>query len=162
MILIEDTRQVVGKHKLKNEYFEKMGIEVVRSKLLFGDYQNPQNPNIALDTKKDIQELIIDVTKDHKRFKRELQLAKKCGAKLIILIEDEKVSCINDLYTWYNWRLKKSPKATKGSTLAKMLYTIEHNTEDYNCQFIFTKKSECGAKILELLEGKNDGTKEDL
>ena len=154
MILIEDTRQVVGKHKLKNEYFEKMGIEVVRSKLLFGDYQNPQNPSIAIDTKKDIQELIIDVTKDHKRFKRELQLAKKCGAKLIVLIEDEKVTCINDLYAWYNWRLKKSPKATKGSTLAKMLYTIEHNTEDYNCQFLFTKKSECGAKILELLSKK--------
>ena len=151
MILIEDTRQVVGKHKLKNEYFEKMGIEVVRSKLLFGDYQNPQNPSIAIDTKKDIQELIGDLTKDHERFKRELQLAKKCGAKLIILIEDEQVSCINDLYTWYNWRLKKSPKATKGSTLAKMLYTIENNTEDYNCQFIFTKKSESGAKIIELL-----------
>ena len=151
MILIEDTRQVVGKHKLKNEYFEKMGIEVVRSKLLFGDYQNPQNPNIAIDTKKDIQELIIDVTKDHERFKRELQLSKKCGAKLIILIEDEKVTCINDLYTWYNWRLKKSPKATKGSTLAKMLYTIENNTEDYNCQFLFVKKTECGAKIIELL-----------
>ena len=154
MILIEDTRQVVGKHKLKNEYFEKMGIEVVRSKLLFGDYQNPQNPSIAIDTKKDIQELIGDLTKDHERFRRELQLAKKCGAKLIILIEDEKVTCINDLYTWYNWRLKKSPKATKGSTLAKMLYTIENNTEDYNCQFIFTKKSECGAKILEILSQK--------
>ena len=154
MILIEDTRQVVGKHKLKNEYFEKMGIEVVRSKLLFGDYQNPQNPSIAIDTKKDIQELIGDLTKDHERFKKELQLAKKCGAKLIILIEDEKVTCINDLYTWYNWRLKKSPKATKGSTLAKMLYTIEHNIEDYNCQFLFTKKSECGAKIIDLLSSK--------
>ena len=151
MILIEDTRQVVGRHKLKNEYFEKMGIEVVRSKLLFGDYQNPQNPSIAIDTKKDIQELIIDVTKDHERFKRELQLAKKCGAKLIILIEDEQVSCINDLYTWYNWRLKKSPKATKGSTLAKMLTTIQNNTDDYNCEFLFVKKSECGSKIIELL-----------
>ena len=151
MILIEDTRQVVGKHKLKNEYFEKMGIEVVRSKLLFGDYQNPQNPSIAIDTKKDIQELIGDLTKDHERFRNELLLSKKCGAKLIILIEDEKVTRINDLYTWYNWRLKKSPKATKGSTLAKMLYTIENNTEDYNCQFLFVKKAECGAKILELL-----------
>ena len=154
MILIEDTRQVVGKHKLKNEYFEKMGIEVVRSKLLFGDYQNPQNPSIAIDTKKDIQELIGDLTKDHERFRNELLLSKKCGAKLIILIEDEKVTCINDLYTWYNWRLKKSPKATKGSTLAKMLYTIENNTEDYNCQFLFTKKSEAGQKILELLSQK--------
>ena len=151
MILIEDTRQVVGKHKLKNEYFEKMGIDVVRSKLLFGDYQNPQNPSIAIDTKKDIQELIIDVTKDHERFKRELQLAKKCGAKLIVLTEDENVTCINDLYTWYNWRLKKSPKATKGSTLAKMLTTIQNNTDDYNCEFLFVKKSECGSKIIELL-----------
>lgn len=154
MILIEDTRQVVGKHKLKNEYFEKMGIEVVRSKLLFGDYQNPQNPSIAIDTKKDIQELIGDLTKDHERFRNELLLSKKCGAKLIILIEDEKVTCINDLYTWYNWRLKKSPKATKGSTLAKMLYTIENNTEDYNCQFLFVKKAECGAKIIDLLSQK--------
>ena len=154
MILFCDTRQQKGKHKFKEEYFESQGIEIVRTKLPYGDYATPQNPSIAIDTKKDIQELIIDVTKDHERFKRELQLAKKCGAKLIILIEDEKVTCINDLYTWYNWRLKKSPKATKGSTLAKMLYTIEHNTEDYSCQFIFTKKSECGAKILEILSQK--------
>lgn len=151
MILFCDTRQQKGKHKLKEEYFESQGIEIIRTKLAFGDYQNPQNPSIAIDTKKNIQELIIDVTKDHERFKRELQLAKKCGAKLIILIEDEQVTCINDLYTWYNWRLKKSPKATKGSTLAKMLYTIENNTEDYNCQFVFAKKLECGAKILEFL-----------
>lgn len=151
MILFCDTRQQKGKHKLKEEYFESQGIEIIRTKLPYGDYASPQNPSITIDTKKDIQELIIDVTKDHERFKRELQLAKKCGAKLIILTEDELVTCINDLYTWYNWRLKKSPKATKGATLAKMLYTIEHNVEDYNCQFIFTKKSECGAKIIELL-----------
>ena len=154
MILFCDTRQQKGKHKLKEEYFESQEIEIVRTKLPFGDYSTPENNKIAIDTKKDIQELIIDVTKDHERFKRELQLAKKCGAKLIVLTEDENVTCINDLYTWYNWRLKKSPKATKGSTLAKMLYTIENNTEDYNCQFIFTKKSECGAKILELLSQK--------
>ena len=151
MILFCDTRQQKGKHKFKEEYFESKGIEITRTKLPYGDYATPENSKIAIDTKKDIQELIGDLTKDHERFKRELQLAKKCGAKLIILIEDEKVTCINDLYTWYNWRLKKSPKATKGSTLAKMLYTIENNTEDYNCQFIFTKKSECGAKIIELL-----------
>lgn len=151
MILFCDTRQQKGKHKLKEEYFESQGIEIIRTKLAFGDYQNPQNTSVVIDTKKDIQELIGDLTKDHERFRNELLLSKKCGTKLVILIEDEKVTCINDLYTWYNWRLKKSPKATKGSTLAKMLYTIEHNTEDYNCQFIFTKKSECGAKILEIL-----------
>ena len=151
MILFCDTRQQKGKHKLKEEYFENQGIEIIRTKLPYGDYATPQNSSIVIDTKKDIQELIGDLTKDHERFKRELQLAKKCGAKLIILIEDEKVTCINDLYSWYNWRLKKSSKATKGSTLAKMLTTIQSNIEDYSCEFLFVKKSECGAKIIELL-----------
>ena len=147
MILFCDTRQQKGKHKLKEEYFENQGIEIIRTKLPYGDYATPQNHNIAIDTKKDIQELIGDLTKDHERFKRELQLAKKCGAKLIILIEDEKVTCIDDLYTWYNWRLKKSPKATKGSTLAKMLYTIEHNTEDYNSNLSLSKNQNVGQKL---------------
>lgn len=151
MILFCDTRQQKGKHELKEKYFEQHGIEIIRTKLLFGDYQNPQNPSIVIDTKKDIQELIIDVTKDHERFKRELQLAKKCGAKLIILVEDEEVTCIDDLYLWYNWRLKKNPKATKGRTLAKILHTIQADNENYCCEFMFTKKSECGAKIVELL-----------
>ena len=46
--------------------------------------------------------------------------------------------------------------------LRKALHTIEDNKEDYDVSFEFCSKSECGAKILELLEGKNDGTKEDL
>ena len=151
MILFCDTRQQKGKHKLKEEYFESQGIEIVRTKLAFGDYQNPQNTNVVVDTKKDIQELIGDLTKDHERFRNELLLSKKCGTKLVILIEDEKVTCVKDLYAWYNWRLKKSPKATKGSTLAKMLTTIQDNTEDYYCEFQFVKKVDCGAKILEIL-----------
>lgn len=151
MILFCDTRQKKNKHNLKEGYFEKNGIEIIRTKLAFGDYQNPQKPSVAIDTKKDIQELIIDLTKDHERFKNELMLAKKCGAKLIILVEDEEITCINDLYLWYNWRLKRNPKATKGRTLAKMLTTIERNTEDYDVKFIFVKKSECGKKIVELL-----------
>lgn len=89
MILIEDNRQNINKHKMKNEYFKKKGVEVIRSKLLFGDYQNPQNSTIVIDTKKDIQELIMDLTKDHERFKRELQTAKKCGAKIIELLSQK-------------------------------------------------------------------------
>jgi hypothetical protein len=154
MILFCDTRQQKGKHKLKEEYFESQGIEIIRTKLPYGDYSTPQNPNIAIDTKKDIQELIGDLTKDHERFKRELQLAKKCGAKLIILVEDEEVTRIDDLYLWYNWRLKNNPRATKGRTLAKILHTIQADNENYCCEFMFTKKSECGAKIVELLSKK--------
>ena len=149
--IIEDTRNKIDKNTHIREYFDKQGIQLIRTKMLVGDFTLPTKQDVCIDLKKDIQELIGDLTSQHERFKRELQLSKQCNIKLIILIQDEKVTCINDLYTWYNWRLKNSPKATKRSTLAKMLYTIENNTEDYNCQFIFTKKSECGAKILEIL-----------
>lgn len=152
--VIEDTRNKIDKNTHIREYFKNQNIELIRTKMLVGDFTLPTNQTICIDLKKDIQELIGNLTSQHIRFKAELELAKKCNIKLIILIQDEKVTCINDLYSWYNWRLKKSPKATKGSTLAKMLYTIEHNTENYNCQFIFTKKSECGAKIIDLLSQK--------
>lgn len=152
--IIEDTRNKIDKNIHIREYFDKQGIQLIRTKMLVGDFTLPTKQDVCIDLKKDIQELIGDLTSQHIRFKAELELAKKCNIKLIILIQDEKVTCINDLYTWYNWRLKKSPKATKGSTLAKMLTTIQSNTEDYSCEFLFVKKSECGAKIIELLSQK--------
>ena len=69
MALVEDTRQQRGKHVNKDEYFEKSGECVVRCALPVGDYQRPAK--VAVDTKKDIIELGVDVKADHKRFARE-------------------------------------------------------------------------------------------
>lgn len=52
MILFCDTRQQKGKHKLKEEYFESQEIEIIRTKLPYGDYATPENSKIAIDTKK--------------------------------------------------------------------------------------------------------------
>lgn len=150
MTIIEDTRQQAEKHKLKHLYFDSHNIKVIRSKLLIGDYTLLTDHSTVIDTKKDIQEIIGNVTKDHKRFVAECDLAMENGIKLIILIEDSKVTCIEDLYSWYNPRLRSSPKATKGCTLAKILHGMKIRHE---VDFQFCKKSDTGARIVELLGG---------
>ena len=61
MIILEDSRQQESKHKIKHEWFLKNGVQWNRSALVCGDYQLPGNGSIAVDTKKDIQELIGDI-----------------------------------------------------------------------------------------------------
>lgn len=149
MTLIEDTRQQSGKHTLKQEYFEQNGIKVVRSKLPVGDYANIKNLSVVVDTKKDIQEVIANVTQQHKRFVAECELAKGSGIKLIILVENEDgVTKIDDLYRWWNPRTRFSPKATSGRTLAKILTGIEYR---HGVTFRFCRPEEAGRVILELL-----------
>jgi ribosome-associated protein len=149
MTLIEDTRQQSGKHTLKQEYFEQNGIKVVRSKLPVGDYANIKNLSVVVDTKKDIQEVIANVTQQHKRFIAECELAKESGIKLIILVENEDgVTKINDLYRWWNPRTRFSPRATSGRTLAKILTGIEYR---HGVTFRFCRPEEAGRVILELL-----------
>lgn len=152
MTIIEDTRQQKGKHALKLSYFEQNGIKVVRSKLPIGDYANIKNMSVVVDTKKDIQEIIGNVIQDHKRFVSECQLAAESEIQLIVLVENVNgVTCINDLYTWYNWRLKKSPKATTGRQLAKILTSMEYK---YGVKFEFCHPNEAGARVVELLGGE--------
>ena len=59
VILIEDTRNQVGKHKNVESYCRRMGIEIVRQKLDVGDYAFPDG-KISVDTKQDIMELFCD------------------------------------------------------------------------------------------------------
>lgn len=149
MTIIEDTRQQAKKHEKKHKYFEEHGIKVIRSKLPAGDYARIDNMSVVIDTKKDIQEIIQNVTKDHARFVAECELAKEAGIKLIILIENnDKVYKKEDLFSWYNWRLKKSPRATTGKTLFKILTTME---EKYDVQFMFCDADQSGEIIESIL-----------
>ena len=176
MILIEDKGQKEGKHEIKNQYWKENGVLVQRYPLPCGDYialnDNVQDVinrkvkrggdikkmdfvgtfGIAVDTKKDIQEIILNITKDHLRFKDELMFAQDNHINLTVLVENKDgVTCINDLYKWYNWRLKKSPKATTGRTLAQILSSLEFN---YNVKFEFCRPDEAGARVVELLGGE--------
>lgn len=168
MIILEDTRQQVKKHEEKHKWFAENGIKIERCRLYVGDYTLPNNQSICIDTKKDLQELIQDVTQQHERFKAELIRAKDAGIKLIILVEHgADITCLDDVLFWQNprkhevkWRWENgkrvktviSAKAVDGSQLYKSLCTIR---DRYGVDFVFCQKHETGAKIVELLSNEN-------
>lgn len=110
--------------------------------------------------------------KRHGFFHRGLKRAQNSGIQLIVLVENnEKVSCIEDLFEWVNPRLnvmkrsdeivgfykngrprykrvQKYPYATSGERLAKSLITMQ---KKYGVEFQFCTPGEAGARVLSLL-----------
>lgn len=155
MALVEDTRQQRGKHKLKASYFESKGESVVRCALPVGDYQRPAK--VAVDTKKDIIELGVDVKSDHERFRRECEKAHDLGTQLVILVENtDGVRCLSDLEEWVESdksfsKRNRSGKAVRytGSAIAKACKTMHRA---YGVMFGFCSPAESGRRIIEILD----------
>ena len=146
MVIQIDTRE--QKYDHVQRYFDSQGIKTVRSKCVVGDYVNLENPMVVIDRKKDLQEVAGNVCQQHERFVRELELAKELGYKLIILVEEPSINSVSDVYSWYNWRKKKNPKAVSGKTLAKIMFTM---SQKYGVEWKFCSKGDCGKRIVELL-----------
>lgn len=149
MIIQVDSREQKYNHVV--DYFDSHGIKWVRSKCVVGDYVNLENPMVIVDRKKDLQEVVGNVTTQHARFIRELELAKELGFKLIILIEEPSVSCLSEVPSWYNWRLRTNKNAVTGRKLYKIMSTI---AEKYGVTWEFTTRGNCGKRIVELLGGE--------
>lgn len=145
-----DTRQKKDKNGYIDEQLIALGYKVVRSKLYCGDYTWATDQRISIDTKQDLQEVVGNVTKQHDRFRNECIRAKEAGIQLIILITEPKVSCLSDVWSWYNPRLRYSKVATTGKTLGKILYKFK---EKYGVKFEFCTKDNIGERIVELLGG---------
>lgn len=154
MILLEDTRQQAKKHEAKHRWFAENGVDVVRSKLVVGDYTLPTDQSVCIDTKAGLLEVCGNVTQQHRRFVEELELAKQLGIQLIILVEENGIRTLEDVNRWSNPRLRFSPKATTGETLYKILSAMEQR---HGCQFLFCRKEEAGAKIVKILGGGDLG-----
>ena len=135
MIILEDSRQQVGKHDKKHKWFADHGIEIVRTKLWKGDYTLPTDQSVCVDTKKDFQEIISDIIYQDKfpdksdldengkpkkktAFQKEADDAFRAGIRLIILVENDggevKKGCgiynpvitrLEDVHKWKNPRL---------------------------------------------------------
>ena len=114
MVILEDQAQKLDKHKLKNMYWQKNGVDVIRMPLPVGDYILGNEKvmdviarkkvrgiapkkmdflgtyDVCVDSKFDIQELISDICgKQHDRFRDECILAQNNGIKLYILVENK-------------------------------------------------------------------------
>ena len=131
---------------------DRAGIEYERTKLLFGDYQDYNRPEVVIDRKQSIQELAQNCTRDHVRFRAELDRAKKAGAKLVILVEQNRykdgdewrtVENITDLMYW------TSPHTTiRGE---KVYRVLRGWMAKYNIDVQFCDKRNTGKRILEII-----------
>lgn len=152
MVIQVDSRE--QKYEHVTEYFDSQGIKWVKSKCVVGDYVNLENPMVVIDRKKDLQEVCGNVTQQHDRFVRELELAKDLGYKLIVLVEESSCKQLVDVCSWYNFRRKKNPRAMNGRTLYKIMKTMQ---DKYGFEWRFTTKKKCGADIVKILsEEKKD------
>ena len=172
MVLLEDTRQQVGKHRIKRGYFAERGITVERCKLYVGDYAIASRQDVAVDTKKDLLELVSDVTTEHERFRSECERARDAGVLLVVLVENlDGVGKLEDVKEWVNPRtydprigLRKAGDgkfyrfrhgaATSGQTLYKILKTMQGR---YGVKFLFCEPLEAGERILEILGWNDEG-----
>lgn len=152
-VILEDSRQKPVQNVHIKLQLESLGYKVERSKLYCGDYTFPTNQSICIDTKQDLQEVCGNVTQQHERFQAECVRAKDAGIKLVILVQEQNITCLSEVCGWYNWRRKKQPKALNGIQLWKIMMTM---SERYGVEWLFCKKTEVGKTIIEILEGDHE------
>jgi ribosome-associated protein len=149
MILIEDTRNQIGKHKILNDEFNKLGVAVVRNKLYVGDYSRMDNMTTCIDTKKDWLELAGNICgKQHERFRNECLRARDAQIRLIILVEEE-----IPIEEWKPPRKRNGGliSHTSNIVLSKAMKTM---TEKYGVEFIHCGKDKTAEIILKILGGQ--------
>lgn len=159
-----DTRQHEGKHDQKEEWWRGRGIRLERRALPFGDYM-ADGSNVSVDTKRNVQELAMDVGRDHARFVREIERANEAGYRLVVLTE--RAGGIKDRLALARWvsdvckrchmcqpievtgrRCRRGNKPLQGATLAKIVQALEG---EHNVRFEFCRSIDAARRVCELL-----------
>lgn len=158
MVLIEDTRNQIGKHKNIALYCKRNGIEIIRQKLDVGDYAFP-NGKISVDTKQDVMEICKDImSSDHRRFRSECERAQKLGIQLIILVEE--AVPYGDVSMWKvprwtssnEWHKYGDPMTrVDPGVLQKAMQTM---TEKYGVEFRFCTRRQSPQRVIKYLKGE--------
>ena len=186
VVIIEDDRQHKGKHDHKHEVWDELGIPYLSRdemiKLDFGDYMRgfddgtlDTTSNVSVDSKRGLSEVSTNLGSKHDVFKREIKRANDAGYLLVVLIETQDATCIEDVKAWVNshclhcnyyYRKECDPrdrdnicfrhgtkKPLQGETMAKQMMTIERNR---SVRFEFVPSDQSAIRICELLGVKYD------
>ena len=152
-----DTREKPHAIRSILDYFDRNDIPYEKRKLDFGDYMLP-NGTVSIDRKQNIAELAKNCTHDHERFRRELERARLYGARLVLLVEQNRykdrgewvqVRSIRDLLLW------ESPHTmVRGEKVYRVLASW---CAKYPLTVMFCDKRSTGRRIVEILyEEEND------
>jgi ribosome-associated protein len=175
MIIGVDKNQLIGKHGASNQrkhaQMVREGAILLPLRIPFGDYilidDEVQKAidraggadavhkkdlldaiSLSIDTKKNLQEVVGNIcSKQHERFKRELIASR---GRLILLIEEYGIECLEDVWWWENPRAKYSPRAPKGTALYRSLCTIR---DEYGVDIRFCDRKIAGKEIIKILGG---------
>ena len=156
-LLLIDTREKPKAIENIIKDFDNADIIYERSKLLFGDYMDWNRPGIVIDRKQNIAELAKNVTVERSRFVSELNRAKMAGAKLVILVEQNRykdrdkwihVDDISDLILWSNPHTK-----IRGEKVFRVLSDLIYK---YDISVEFCDKRMTGRRILEIIYGEKE------
>ena len=142
------------------DYFKLIGQKYVVSKLYAGDYCNLNSPTILIDIKKDIEEVIMNLTKDHERFRNEIIRANEdMNCKLVILIREPSIRKLEDVKSYkvktfgkyYKVKeLRGKPRSQMSmETLYKIMLTMQNK---YNIEWRFCSRQDCAKNIIAILE----------
>lgn len=152
--LLIDTREKPRAIQNIIKTLEESNIVYESTKLLFGDFMDWNRPQIVIDRKQNIAELAKNCTVEHDRFKREMEKAKKAGATLVILVEQNRyksgdkwihVDDISDLLLW------DSPHTTiRGEKVFRVLRSWQSK---YPIRVEFCDKRSTGKRIIEIIYG---------
>ena len=155
-LLLIDTREKPKAIQSIIKTLDEARIPHESTKLLFGDYMDYNRPSIVIDRKQNIAELAKNCTREHDRFRAELERAKAANARLIILVEQNRykdrdkwihVETIEDIMLW------SSPHTTiRGEKVFRVLRAW---MSKYDIDVQFCDKRQTGRRILEIIYGQN-------
>lgn len=159
-MIIVDTREKPRAIVKILEYFDAHGAEYRKEKLEYGDYMIENGPKISVDRKQSIAELAKNCTRESERFRREMDRAAADGARLVILVEQNRyqdrgewiqVKDISDLMRW------SSPHTmVRGEKVYRVLYSWRSK---WPIDVIFCDKRSTGRMILEILNSEDNNGK---
>lgn len=151
-LLLIDTREKPKAIQKIIDYLQQNGIDYEPTKLLFGDYMDYNRPGVVIDRKQNIAELAKNCTTEHERFKREMIRARRAGAELIILVEQNRyqaagrtvhVQRIEDLIQWTNPRTMVTGE--------KVFRVLKSWCNNYPIRVEFCDKRTTGKRIIEII-----------
>lgn len=144
MRIIIDTREKDRAIEKIKETFDNKEINYIEDKIFAGDYFNLDNPHVIVDRKHDCGEICGNICgKQHARFAKELKLAKKMKCHMVVLIEDDRISCFEDIKGWSSPNTK-----VKGETLYKAMKTME---TEILTEKIILGQDEKGKDVVEIV-----------
>ena len=160
--LFEDSLQKIhggDKHKVKHEWLDAHGIEVVRVRfdgkhppvpVSFGDYYRAGS-NVVVDTKRNIAEIAANINgQQHERFREECRRAQRDGYRLIVLIENaENIGSLHSLTAWTNTHCRFCVQYRKGECLPK-------SSEVKRCKRHGTRKPVQGERLAKAMQTMSD------